>query len=389
MGLHHLAASAVLVLLQLSAAAAQEFPSRYITEIVPFGPGNSVDIVGRLLAGRMSELLGQQVIVENIAGAGGSTGTARAARAAPDGYTIVIGGADTMAQNQTLFEKPAYNPTTDFVPIALAVDLPLLLVGRNSLPPNDLKELIPYLKSNQDKMQFGSSGVGGATHLACAQVMKAVGVTLAHVPYRSAGAGIQDLISGNLDLYCPVASGALPQVRAKTIKFFGVLTDQRSPLLPDLPTAAEQGLPGHQRQLLARTVCAGRNAGADHGEAQPRGDGGPGNARCRVSAARGRRRRRRSRAPHAGLSEEIRFGRDRQLGEDHQRQRRRTENVERPSGRKRSHCYCAAAAVHCGGIDIDTGSRVSENVLQPLRLVMRPPKAVPLASTVPIRSTML
>ena len=206
MGLHHLAASAVLVLLQLGAAAAQEWPTRYITEIVPFGPGNSVDIVGRLLAGRMSELLGQQVIVENIAGAGGSTGTLRAARSAPDGYTIVIGGADTMAQNQSLFEKPPYNPTTDFVPIALAVDLPLLLVGRNSLPPNNLKELIPYLKSNQDKMQFGSSGVGGATHLACAQVMKAVGVTLAHVPYRSAGAGIQDLLSNNLDLYCPVAS---------------------------------------------------------------------------------------------------------------------------------------------------------------------------------------
>jgi tripartite-type tricarboxylate transporter receptor subunit TctC len=244
MRLHQLAASTVLVLLQLSAAAAQEWPTRHITEIVPFGPGNSVDIVGRVLAGRMSELLGQQVIVENVAGAGGSTGTMRAARAAPDGYTIVIGGTDTMAQNQTLFEKPAYNPTTDFIPIVLAVDLPLVLVGRNSLPPNDLKELIPYLKSHQDKMQFGSSGVGGATHLACAQVMKAVGVTLAHVPYRSAGAGIQDLISGNLDLYCPALSGALPQIQAKTIKFFGVLTDQRSPLLPDLPTAAEQGLPG-------------------------------------------------------------------------------------------------------------------------------------------------
>jgi tripartite-type tricarboxylate transporter receptor subunit TctC len=243
MRLHQLAAFALLVLSQFSAATAEEWPSRYITEIVPFGPGNSVDIVGRVLAGRMSELLGQQVIVENVAGAGGSTATVRAARAAPDGYTIIVGGTDTMAQNQSLFEKPSYNPTTDFIPIVLAVDLPLVLVGRNSLPPNNLQELIPYLKANQDKMQFGSSGVGGATHLACAQIMKAVGVTLAHVPYRSAGAGIQDLISGNLDLYCPAASGALPQIRAKTIKFFGVLTDQRSPLLPDLPTATEQGLP--------------------------------------------------------------------------------------------------------------------------------------------------
>lgn len=244
MSLCRLVASAVLMLSQLGAAAAQEWPTRHITAIVPFGPGNSVDIVGRLLVARMSELLGQQIIVENIGGAGGSIGTARAARAAPDGYTIVIGGADTFAQNQSLFEKP--HPATDFVPIALAVELPLVLVGRNGLPPSNLQELIPYMKANQDKMQFGSSGVGGATHLACAQVMRAVGVTLAHVPYRSAAAGIQDMIAGNLDLYCPVAAGALPHIEAKAIKFFGVLTDQCSPLLPHLPTAAEQGLPGIQ-----------------------------------------------------------------------------------------------------------------------------------------------
>jgi tripartite-type tricarboxylate transporter receptor subunit TctC len=242
--LPRLVASALLILSQLGAATAQDWPTRHITAIVPFGPGNSVDIFGRLMAGRMSELLGQQIVVENVGGAGGTTGTLRAVRAAPDGYTIVIGGADTIAQSQTLLEKPPYNSATDLIPIVLAVEMPLVLVGRNSLPPNNLKELIAYLKTNQDKMQFGSSGVGGATHLACAQVMHAVGVTLAHVPYRSAAAGIQDLISGNLDLYCPVAAGALPHIEAKAVKFFGVLTDQRSPLLPHLPTAAEQGLPG-------------------------------------------------------------------------------------------------------------------------------------------------
>jgi tripartite-type tricarboxylate transporter receptor subunit TctC len=246
MSLFRLVVSAALMLSQLGAAAAQEWPTRYITAIVPFGAGNSVDIFGRLMAARMSELLGQQIVVETVGGAGGATGTARAARAVPDGYTIVVGGADTFAQNQTLLEKPPYNSVTDFIPIVLAVELPLVLVGRNGLPPGNLKELIPYMKANQDKMQFGSSGVGGATHLACAQVMRAVGVTLAHVPYRSAAAGIQDLISGNLDLYCPVAAGALPHIEAKAIKFFGVLTDHRSPLLPDLPTAAEQGLAGIQ-----------------------------------------------------------------------------------------------------------------------------------------------
>jgi tripartite-type tricarboxylate transporter receptor subunit TctC len=246
MRLSRFLASAVLVLSQLGAAAAQDWPTRYITAIVPFGAGNSVDIVGRLMVGRMSELLGQQIVVENIGGAGGTTGTLRAVRAAPDGYTIVVGGADTIAQSQTLLEKPPYNAATDLIPILLAVDLPTVLVGRNALPPNNLKELIAYLKANQDKMQFGSSGVGGATHLACAQVMHAVGVTLTHVPYRSASAGIQDLVSGNLDLYCPVAAGALPQIEAKAIKFYGVLTDRRSPLLPQLPTVAEQGLPGIQ-----------------------------------------------------------------------------------------------------------------------------------------------
>lgn len=239
-----LVAAAVLTLLQLGAAAAQEWPARHITAIVPFGPGNSVDIFGRLMATHMSEILGRQIIIENIGGAGGSIGTLRAARAAPDGYTIVIGGADTMAQNQSLFEKPPYNPVTDFIPIVLAVELPLVLVGRNGLPPNNLKELIPYMKAHQDKMNFGSSGIGGVTHLACAQVVRAVGVTLAHVPYKSAAAGIQDMVSDNLDLYCPVVAGALPHIRAKSIKFFGVITEQRSPLLPDLATLAEQGLPG-------------------------------------------------------------------------------------------------------------------------------------------------
>ena len=182
----------------------------------------------------------------------------RAARSAPDGYTIVVGGADTIAQNQTLLEKPPYNSATDLVPIALGVDLPLVLVGRNGLPPNTLPELIAYMKANQDKMQFGSSGVGGATHLACAEFLHAVGVSLTHVPYRSAAAGIQDLLSGNLDLYCPVASGALPHIRAKSIKFYGVLTDQRSPLLPDLATTAEQGVSGlHGNYWLGLFAPAG------------------------------------------------------------------------------------------------------------------------------------
>ncbi len=247
MSLHRrLIVMTLLLVGSVQSAAAQEFPSRYITAIVPFGPGNSVDIVGRLITTRMSELLGQQIVVENIGGAGGAVGTTRAARAAPDGYTIVVGGTDTFAQNQTLNEKPTYHPVTDFAPIVLAVVQPIVLVARKDLPVANLRDLVAYMKINQGKMQFGSSGIGGATHLACAQIMTAAGVTLAHVPYRSAAAGIQDMISGNLDLYCPVVAGALPNIEAGSIKALAILTNERSELMPQMATAGEQGMPGIQ-----------------------------------------------------------------------------------------------------------------------------------------------
>ena len=237
---------AFLVLLAAAGAApaiAQSWPTRHITAIVPFSAGNGVDIIGRILTARMSEVLGQQIVVENSGGAGGNNGVTKAARAAPDGYTIVVGGIDTFAQNQTLYKNPPYNPVTDFVPILLAVEQPMLLIMRNGIPASSLQELVAYMRANQNKMQFGSSGVGGATHLACAQIMRAAGVTLAHVPYRGSAQAMQDMISGNLDLYCPLAAGALPLIEAKSIKAIAALTESRSTLLPDLPTAREQGLP--------------------------------------------------------------------------------------------------------------------------------------------------
>ncbi len=242
MRLCRLVTFAVLMLSQLGAAAAQEWPTRHITAIVPFGPGNSVDIVGRLLVARMSELLGQQIIVENVGGAGGSIGTARAARAAPDGYTIVIGGADTFAQNQSLFEKPPYNPATDFVPIVLAVGLPLVLVGRNGLPPSNLQELIPCMKANQDKMQFGSASAGSATHLGCALLNAAIGVNVTHIPYRGGAPAMQDLVAGWIDYLCIDTPIAIPLIEGGQIKALAILTRTRSASLPDLASAQEQGL---------------------------------------------------------------------------------------------------------------------------------------------------
>ena len=232
---------AVLALTCAFPAAAQNWPARHITMIVPFGPGSGSDIVGRILSQRMSEELGQQVIVENMGGGGGSIGANRAAKSEPDGYTIVMGAVDTFAQNQTLYKNPPYNPVTDFVPILLAGEQPLLLITRKDLPPNSLEELAAYMKINQGKMQFGSSGIGSAPHLACSQLAAAAGVSLAHVPYRGSAPALQDMVAGNLDLYCPLAAGAIPLIEAKSVKALAVLTQQRSPLLPDLPTAGEQG----------------------------------------------------------------------------------------------------------------------------------------------------
>ena len=222
-------------------AAAQTWPTRHITAIVPFGPGSGMDIVGRILVARMSETLGQQVIIENIGGAGGSIAVSRAAKAEPDGYTIVLGGIDTFAQAPALYKALAYNPATDFVPILLVAEQPLVLAMRRTIPVEDLKGLADYMRANRDKMQFGSTGLGSAPHLACTQLTAALGTRLPHVTYRSSAPGLQDMITGNLDLYCPLAASVIPLLEAKSIKVPAVLSQQRSSLLPEIPTAAEQG----------------------------------------------------------------------------------------------------------------------------------------------------
>lgn len=239
-------AFALLVALACNAspAAAQGWPTRFITLIVPFGPGSASDTVARILVPHMSEALGQQVVVENIGGAGGNIGTTRAAKAPPDGYQMVLGAVDTFAQSPSLFKKPPYNPVTDFTPVGLAVEQPLVLTVKKDLPVNNLKEFAAYLKANQAKMQFASSGVGSAVHLACSQITFAVGATVTHVPYRSSAPALQDLIAGHIDFYCPLAVAAIPLIQNKSLKALAILTQERSALLPDLPTAKEQGFEG-------------------------------------------------------------------------------------------------------------------------------------------------
>ena len=223
-------------------AAAQEWPARPITMVVSFTAGSSIDVAGRIVAARLSELLGQSVVIENIGGAGGMTGAARVEKAAPDGYQILFGGSAANTYSQLLYKAPLYNAVTDFAPIALIAETPPVLIARKDLPAENLAQFIAYTKTNQAKMQYGSAGGGSASHLACVLFNSTIGVNLTHVPYRGGPQAMQDLIAGRIDYWCPLAASAIPQIESKTVKGIAMMSKNRAPILPSLPSAHEQGL---------------------------------------------------------------------------------------------------------------------------------------------------
>jgi tripartite-type tricarboxylate transporter receptor subunit TctC len=225
-----------------AAAAQQDWPTRPVTMVIPFAAGGPTDVLGRVLAERMSQILGQQVVVENVGGAGGMTGSQRVARAAPDGSSFVLGTVGTHAQNQTLYKKPAYDAVNDFAPVAFIAEVPLVLITRKDFPAANLQEFIKYAKENQGKMTFGSAGAGSATHLGCVLLNSAIGVDISHVPYRGTGPAMQDLAGGRIDYMCEIVTTALPQIEGGAVKALATLTKARSPVLPKLATADEQGL---------------------------------------------------------------------------------------------------------------------------------------------------
>jgi tripartite-type tricarboxylate transporter receptor subunit TctC len=224
------------------AASAQTFPTKPMTMVVPFAAGGPTDVLGRVIAQRMSQMLGQQVIVENVGGAGGMTGSKRVADAAPDGYTFVLGTVGTHAQSQTMYKRPLYNTLTAFAPVALIAEVPIVLITRLDLPVKNLKEFIAYSKANAPKMQFGSAGAGSATHLGCVLLNFVGGFDITHVPYRGTGPAMQDLIGRRIDYLCEVVSTAKPQIDGGKVKPIAIMTKQRSPALPDVPTGLEQGV---------------------------------------------------------------------------------------------------------------------------------------------------
>jgi len=229
---------------QQNAIAADTYPARPISLVVPFGVGSGADLISRVLASRMSELLGETIVIENVPGAGGMTGASRVAHGTPDGYQMVIGGVDTLAINQTLYKKPLYNAATDFSAISLVTDQPMVLIARKDLPADDMAEFIAYTKANHDKMQFASSGVGSGSHLTCARINAAIGVDVTHVSYRGSAQAMQDLFAGRIDYYCSLAAAAVGPIESKQAKAIAILTRERSPLFPGLSSASEKGLPG-------------------------------------------------------------------------------------------------------------------------------------------------
>jgi tripartite-type tricarboxylate transporter receptor subunit TctC len=236
--------AALSVVCAVQSAAAETWPTRAVTMVVPFAAGSSSDTAGRVLAVGLSEALGQQVIIENVAGGGGMTGTARVAKAAPDGYQFVFASVDSMAIVPTMHKKPLYNSVTDFTAVGLAVEQPIVLITRKDMPANSMQEFAAYAKQNHKQMQFGSSGVGSGSHFSCARLNAALGIDPTHVPYRGSSLAMQDLIAGRIDYFCALGAAAMGPLESEQAKPMALLTNERSALFPTLKTAKELGFAG-------------------------------------------------------------------------------------------------------------------------------------------------
>ena len=226
----------------ISPAAAQTWPTRPVTTVVPFAAGGGTDLLGRIVAKRLAEVLGQQVVIENIGGAGGMIGSARVVKSAPDGYTMVV-GTTADAINQTLYKAPLYNFAADLVPAGLMGDQPTVLLARKDFPANTLQEFAVHVKANLKSVQYGSAGAGSTGHLFCELLNAALGIgSVTHVPYRGGGPAMQDLIAGRYDYICTLSPTGKPLIDGNLVKGIAILQPKRSPEIPNLPSTAEQGL---------------------------------------------------------------------------------------------------------------------------------------------------
>ncbi|MBK1866337.1 tripartite tricarboxylate transporter substrate-binding protein [Aestuariivirga sp. YIM B02566] len=241
-----LAAFAAATMLALaSGAQAQTYPDRPITMVVPFAAGGPTDTVTRLVAEAMSKDLGQQIVVENVGGAGGTLGAARVAKADPDGYTLLLHHIG-MATSATLYRKLPYDTLQAFDYVGLVTDVPMTIVARKDFEPADIKSLLDYVKANKDKVTLANAGIGAASHLCGMMFMSAIQTPLVTVPYKGTGPAMTDLLGGQVDMMCDQTTNTTKQIKAGTIKAYAVTSAKRLDVLPDLPTAEEAGLAGFQ-----------------------------------------------------------------------------------------------------------------------------------------------
>jgi tripartite-type tricarboxylate transporter receptor subunit TctC len=227
-------------------AATQDYPTRPITVIVPFAAGGPTDVVARIVADSMSKTLGQQLVIENTVGAGGTTASARAKRAAPDGYTIEMGHMGTHAASVALYPNLAYNPVTDFEPIGVAAGTPILILAKKDFPAKDLKAFSAYVKANAAKLNMAHAGVGSVAFTTCLLLDSLLGVKPAAVPYNGTGPALNALVGGQVDYMCDQIVNVVSQVQGGTIRAYAIASAERNPVLPDVPTTKEAGLPEFQ-----------------------------------------------------------------------------------------------------------------------------------------------
>lgn len=232
----------------VASGEAQTYPTRSITMIVPFAAGGPTDVISRIVTAHMAQTLGQSIIIENVVGAGGTTATTRAARAANDGYTLITGHMGTHAASVPLYPKLAYHPEKDFEPIALLAGTPILILARKDFPPKDLKEFVAYVKANAEKVNAAHAGVGSVSHVSCELLHSILDVKPVGVPFNGTGPAMNALVAGQVDYMCDQIVNAVPQINAGTIKAYAIATPERNPSLPNVPTTVEAGLPAFQAQ---------------------------------------------------------------------------------------------------------------------------------------------
>ena len=251
-------AAALTACLGYPALAADQYPSRPITIVVPFPPGGANDLLARLAGDKMSQLLHEPVIVENKAGAGGNIGSRYVAKAAPDGYTILLGFSGTLGINPSMYSNLGYDPAKDLTPIGTIATAAAVLVVYPGLPIKTLKELIDYAKANPDKLNYASSGTGTVVHVSTEMVLDAAGIKIRHIPYRGTGPAVADVLTGQDQLIMPPIPSVVGMIQSGQLRAIAVTSKVRSPLLPDVPTIGEAGLPGFaSEQLVGLLVPSG------------------------------------------------------------------------------------------------------------------------------------